>query len=120
KDFANASSVDRGYRAAGLMVDYQAVLDTIIQAAKEKQYQLLSQIETFAPPRWQGPGSITLKRGFARFHDETSVDVSLQSGREERITADNFVIATGSKPRDFEGIVIDNERIINSDGILSF
>jgi dihydrolipoamide dehydrogenase len=120
KDFANASSVDRGYRAAGLMVDYQAVRDTIVQAAKEKQYQLLSQIETFSPPRWQGVGSITLKRGFARFHDTDSVDVSLQNGREERITADYFVIATGSKPRDFTGIVIDNERIINSDGVLSF
>jgi dihydrolipoamide dehydrogenase len=120
KDYANASSVDRGYRAAGLMVDYQAVRDTIIQAAKEKQYQLLSQIETLSPPRWQGPGSITLKRGFARFHDGQSVDVSLQGGREERITADNFVIATGSKPRDFAGVVVDNERIINSDGILSF
>src|SRR5690606_29910460 len=69
KDFANASSVERGYRAAGLMVDYQAVRDTILQAAKEKQYQILSQVETFSPPRWKGQGSITLKRGFARFHD---------------------------------------------------
>jgi dihydrolipoamide dehydrogenase len=120
KDYANASSVDRGYRAAGLMVDYQAVRDTVIQAAKEKQYQILSQIETFSPPRWQGNGSITLKRGFARFHDRNSVDVSLQSGREERITADNFVIATGSKPRGFTGVTVDNERIINSDGILTF
>lgn len=120
KDFANASSVERGYRAAGIMVDYKAVRDTIVQAAKEKQYQLLSQIETFAPPRWKGNGSVTLKRGFARFHDDTSVDVSLQNGREERITADYFVIATGSKPRDFPGVVVDGERIVNSDGILSF
>ncbi len=120
KDFANASSVERGYRAAGLMVDYQAVRDTILQAAKEKQYQILSQIETFSPPRWTSPGSLTLKRGLARFHDADSVDVSLQDGREERITADFFVIATGSKPRDFPGVVIDGERVVNSDGILSF
>src|SRR5690606_6171986 len=93
KDYANASSVDRGYRAAGLMVDYQAVRDTIIQAAKEKQYQLLSQIETFSPPRWHGPGTVTLKRGFARFLDPDSVAVALQGGGEERITADYFVIA---------------------------
>jgi dihydrolipoamide dehydrogenase len=96
------------------------VRDTIIQDAKEKQYQLLSQIETFSPPRWKGPGSVTLKRGFARFHDGDSVDLSLQSGREERITADYFVIATGSRPRDFAGVVVDNERVVNSDGILSF
>lgn len=120
KDFANASSVERGYRAAGLMVDYQAVRDTILQAAKEKQYQILSQIETFSPPRWKGQGSITLKRGLARFRDADTVEVSLQSGREELVTADYFVIATGSKPRDFPGVVIDGERVVNSDGILSF
>ncbi len=120
KDYANAASVDRGYRAAGLMVDYRAVRDTVIQAAKEKQYQLLSQIETFSPPRWKGPGSITLKRGMARFHDERSLDIALQNGREERVTADNIVIATGSKPRGFPGVEIDGERIVNSDGVLSF
>src|SRR5690606_4371788 len=98
----------------------QAVRGTVLQAAKEKQYQILSQIETFSPPRWKGQGSITLKRGMACFHDADSVDVSLQNGGEERITADNFVIATGSKPRNFPGVVIDGERVVNSDGILSF
>ncbi len=120
KDYALASTTDRGYRVAGLMVDYQAVRDTVIQAAKEKQYQILSQIETFSPPRWKGPGSITLKRGFARFQDLNTVSVSIHGGTEELVKADNFVISTGSKPRDFPGIIIDNERIINSDGILSF
>jgi dihydrolipoamide dehydrogenase len=120
KDYANAASVDRGYRAAGLMVDYRAVRDTVVQAAKEKQYQLLSQIETFSPPRWKGPGSVTLKRGFARFHDERSLDVAMQNGDAERVTADNIIIATGSKPRDFPGVKIDGERVINSDGVLSF
>jgi dihydrolipoamide dehydrogenase len=96
------------------------VRDAVIQAAKEKQYQLLSQIETFSPPRWKGPGSVTLKRGFARFHDERSLDVKLQNGREERITADNIVIATGSKPRNFPGVEIDGDRVVNSDGVLSF
>ncbi len=120
KDYAIAAAVDRGYRVAGLMVDYQAVRDTVIQAAKEKQYQILSQLETFSPARWKGPGSITLKRGFARFNDMNSVNVSLHGGSEEAVTAEHFVIATGSKPRDFPGIVVDHERIINSDGILGF
>jgi dihydrolipoamide dehydrogenase len=120
KDFANAASVDRGYRAAGLMVDYGLVRDTVVQAAKEKQYQLLSQIETFSPPRWKGPGSITLKRGFARFRDENTLAIALPDGREETVTADNIVIATGSKPRDFPGVEIDGSRIVNSDGVLSF
>src|SRR5665213_2838627 len=120
KDYAVSAAVDRGYRAAGLMVDYQAVRDTVVQAAKEKQYQILSQIETFSPPRWKGPGSLTLKRGFARFVDTHTVSVSSHGGKEEEVTADNFVISTGSKPRDFPGIRLDGDRIINSDGILGF
>src|SRR5690606_6509463 len=70
KDYAVASAVDRGYRTATLTVDYEMVRDTVIQAAKEKQYQILSQVETFAPPRWKGPGSISLKRGWASFIDQ--------------------------------------------------
>lgn len=120
KDYATAAAVDRGYRSAGLSVDYEQVRDTVIHAAKEKQYQILSQLETFSPTRWKGPGSITLKRGWAKFLDNKSMEVAYQDGRVETVRADFFVIATGSKPRDFPGIKTDNERIINSDGVLSF
>ncbi len=120
KDYSTASSIDRGYRSSGLVVDYQTVRDTVVQAAKEKQYQILSQIETFSPQRWAGPGSLTLKRGFARFETPRCVTVALQGGYDEPVFAEHFIIATGSKPRDFAGIVVDHERIINSDGILSF
>jgi dihydrolipoamide dehydrogenase len=119
KDYAGAGAVDRGYRAAGLTVDYELVRDTVIQAAKEKQYQILSQIETFTPPRWQGPGSITLKRGWASFLDTKSVEVAYQDGSNEVVKADFFVIATGSKPRDFPGIAVDHKRVLNSDDVLS-
>jgi dihydrolipoamide dehydrogenase len=120
KDFAGASAVDRGYRASGLVVDYEAVRDTVIEAAKEKQYQILSQLESFSPARWQGPGSIVLKRGWAVFNDAKSVEVSYKDGNKEVVRADFFIIATGSKPRDFPGIKIDHEQIINSDGVLGF
>ena len=61
KDYDVAAKVDRGYRASGLAVHYQAVRNTVIQAVKEKQYQMLSQIETFSQRCWDGPGSLTLK-----------------------------------------------------------
>jgi dihydrolipoamide dehydrogenase len=119
KDFAGAGAVDRGYRAAGLTVDYGQVRDTVIEAAKEKQYQILSQIETFTPPRWPGPGSIELKRGWGSFLDGKSVQVLYKDGTKETVHADFFVIATGSKPRDFPGIAVDHKRVLNSDDVLS-
>jgi dihydrolipoamide dehydrogenase len=37
----------------------------------------------------------------------------------ETVKADFFLICTGSKPRDFPGIPVDQKRILNSDGILN-
>ena len=54
KDYDIAAKVDRGYRSAGLIVDYAAVRNTVIQAVKEKQYQMLSQLETYSPTALEG------------------------------------------------------------------
>lgn len=118
KDYAVAAMVDRGYRAAGLTVNYESMRSTVMQAVKEKQYQMLSQLESFSPRRWKGPGSVTLKRGWGRFEDRHTMTVSYGGGVTETIRADHFLIASGSKPRSFPGIAVDQERIIDSDGIL--
>ena len=76
KDYDIAAKVDRGYRASGLAADYQAVRNTVIQAVQEKQNQMLSQIETFAPRYWNGPGSLTLKRGWGAFLSRDMVEVT--------------------------------------------
>lgn len=119
KDYAVAAKTDRGYRASGLGVDYLALRDTVIQAVKEKQYQMLSQIESFSPRRWKGPGSLTLKRGRGAFVGPETVRVSYENGRFEDIGADYFLLATGSDPRQFPGIPTDQLRILDSDGVLN-
>jgi dihydrolipoamide dehydrogenase len=119
KDYDIAAKVDRGYRSAGLIVDYAAVRNTVIQAVKEKQYQMLSQFETYSPRRWEGPGSITFKRGRGTFISNERVEVTDENGGKEQIGADFFMICTGSKPRDFPHIAVDQKRVLNSDGILN-
>ncbi len=118
RDFSVASRVDRGYRASGLTVDYQAVRRSVFQAVREKQYQMLSQIETFSPRRWQGPGSITLKRGRGSFLSSHKLEVRYPDGRSEEVRARHFIIATGSRPRPFPGVSIDQRQVFDSDGIL--
>ncbi len=119
KDYDIAAKVDRGYRSSGLMVNYRSVRNSVMQAVKEKQYQMLSQLETYSPRRWQGPGSITYKRGRAAFLSNEAVEVRLPGGETEEIRADYFLIATGSTPREFPDIPVDQERIFDSDGILN-
>lgn len=118
KDYAIATRVDRGYRVSGITVDYRAVRKTVFQAVREKQYQMLSQIQTFSPRRFKGPGSITLKRGWGAFLSDRKIAVTYKDGSGEDVAADNFLIATGSKPRPFPGVTVDREKIFDSDSIL--
>jgi dihydrolipoamide dehydrogenase len=118
KDYAVATKQDRGYRCVDMKVDYQALRDTVIQAVKEKQAQLLSQLGTFANGRWKGPGGITYLRGWGRLKDAHCVTVDLLEGGRRDVAADNLLIVTGSKPRHFAHIAVDQERIFDSDGIL--
>lgn len=118
-DYHVAAKTDRGYQASGLHPDYQSVMDTVDRAVKEKQYQMLSQIETFSERRWKGPGSITLKRGCGTFTSPGLLEISGIEPVSETIQASFFLVATGSKPRAFPGIPFDHTRILSSDSILT-
>ncbi|MBT8371878.1 MAG: NAD(P)/FAD-dependent oxidoreductase [Deltaproteobacteria bacterium] len=119
KDFAIASKRDRGYHCDSLTVDYQTVRSTVIDAIHEKQDQMLCQIEAFAAKSKKGPGILTLKRGWGAFLSPETVIVRGARHETEEIHAQKFLIATGSKPRNFPDIEVDQKRILNSDGILN-
>ncbi len=116
-NYSVAKRTDRGYRASGLSIDYDKVRDTVCEAAKERQYQLLSQIETFSKKE-DSTKSITLIRGWAKFETDKTVLVTEKDGQVLQIEAKNFVIATGSHPRKHPLLEVDGERIITSDHVL--
>ena len=118
KDYAVAAKRDRGYACTDLTVDYRAVRETVIRAVKEKQYQMRSQLETFAHGYWKGAGGITYLQGWGRFSDPHHVGVDLAEGGRCDVAADNILIVTGSKPRHFGHVTVDQERILDSDGVL--
>ncbi|MCF6185456.1 MAG: FAD-dependent oxidoreductase, partial [Bacteroidales bacterium] len=115
-DYSIASKVNRGYRASGLNVNFSEVKKTVIQAAKERQYQMLSQIETFSDKNSEN-GSLTLIKGFAKFLNKNEIEVS-GNNENQIIFGDNFIIATGSRPREYPDIPTDEKLIFNSDNIL--
>ncbi|MGR3220079.1 MAG: dihydrolipoyl dehydrogenase family protein, partial [Candidatus Anammoxibacter sp.] len=118
KDYATANRVDRGYRASSIKVEYSEVRKTVLKAAKEKQYQMLSQIETFSPGKSDN-GSVILIQGYARFKDMNHVIIEKRDGDLETIKADYFIIASGSRPTHIPGIEVDQQVIIDSEGILN-
>ncbi len=61
----------------------------------------------------------TLLFGTARFIDNHSVAVMQNDGTEDIYSADKFVIATGSRPYQPDGVDFLHDRIYDSDSILS-
>lgn len=54
-------------------------------------------------------------QGRGSFSDAHTVQVALNAGGTESLTARNVIIATGSKPAALRGVPFDGERIISSD-----
>ena len=117
-DYRRARRRDRGYVASDLQVHFDAVMQVVEEATGTKEEQIQRQLRELAQPRADAPGSITLVRGTARFLDPHSVEVEGNTtGDSRRITAEYFIIATGSHPRALPHVEIDGRQIITSDHI---
>ncbi len=61
---------------------------------------------------------VTLINGFAQFIDEHTIEVCEENGGCQQLTADAFILATGSKPFRPEGVDFDHKHVYDSDTIL--
>ena len=119
-DYSCAARSDRGYHAVGgLQVSYPNVIESVRTAVAERRSLLDRQLACLATPSDSG-GIVTLIRGNARFTSPTEVEVTRHDGTIERIHANNFLIATGSRPRVPDTIPVDGKLIVTSDQIESF
>ncbi len=118
-DYAGACRTDRGYRARELEVSYRAVMESMRTAVREREELLKRQILGLAAPSANG-GVVEFRQGTARFVSPHAVSVVDAAGAATRYEADNFVIATGSRPRVPEGIEVDGERVVTSDQVEDF
>ncbi|MFT5693362.1 MAG: NAD(P) transhydrogenase [Oceanicoccus sp.] len=66
-----------------------------------------------------GRNNIEWIRGRASFVDATTINLLMPGGKTQRLSADYFVIATGSVPRQLDNIDVDHEHVYDSDSILS-
>lgn len=59
-------------------------------------------------------------KGTATFKDARTLDVQLEGGKTETVTAKNIVIATGSRPVEVPILKYNGKNIVNSTGALDF
>jgi len=117
-DYRRACRRDRGYVASNIEVHFESVMQVVEEATGAKEKQMARQLRELSRPRTGRPGTIALIDGSARFVDPHTLEVELgSSGNTRRITADSFIIATGSHPRLLPDVEIDGRRIITSDHI---
>jgi len=119
-DYAVAARSDRGYHApGGLDVSYPSVIQSVRTAVAERRSILDRQLDTLLAATDDG-AHVSLVRGSARFTSAHTVEVTRNDGGTETLTAKNFLLAVGSRPRVPDGIPVDGEHIVTSDQIESF
>ena len=62
---------------------------------------------------------VTIWHGNARFAAPRELEVTAPNGSKRRLRAQHIVLATGSRPRTPDGVVVDHDRVLDSDSILS-
>lgn len=118
RDYRNATRRDRGFVANDLEVHYSAMAEAVESATQSKVSQMARQLRELSRPRPGCPGSINLIHGSARFVDANHVHIEGGSaGSDRTISASDFVIATGSRPRLLDSIDVDGHTIMTSDHI---
>ena len=61
---------------------------------------------------------VTSIEGLGKFLDKNTLEVTKADGKKEKISAKNFIIATGSEVTDLPGVEIDEKTIVSSTGAL--
>ncbi len=97
-------------------VTYQQVLGQVRAGIANRRFHLEGQIESLAK---QQTSRFRYIRGTAKLVSQHSVEV-ITGTEDEIIEAENFVLATGSKPRKLANIPIDEKIIVTSDGVENF
>jgi len=103
-DTINASN-DYGISVKDIQVDFQFIIDRSIKAR-----QRLSKGIHYLVRK----NNIDFYPGFGRFIDNKSIEID-----SAQISAQNFIIATGSKPKMLENINTDSEKIIYSKDVFT-
>ncbi|MBK7644707.1 MAG: Si-specific NAD(P)(+) transhydrogenase [Planctomycetes bacterium] len=104
-------------RAAGIAtaeIGAQTKVESLMQRLKHVQ----KAHEQFMRGQIERPG-VEFARGRARFRSAHELELAQPGGTRHCVSADHFVIATGSRPRLPAEMQIDHERILDSDSILS-
>lgn len=113
---ATANEVLVGRGKEPFRLSWEEISKTLNEAQFERKYLYSCHMQMLAAQPGEAGRMFKYVRGSAVFVDPHNVLVT-RDGGSSIISADNFVIATGSRPRDLPGITVDERRVLSSDGV---
>lgn len=101
----------------GFEVKFEDVAKTVNEAVFERKTQMTVHLQLLQKQRDK---LFFYEKGTAYLLDKHTVQITKEDGTLKKITADNILIATGSRPRIPANINVDEKAIVTSDGIKNF
>ncbi len=109
---ASANEVTRTRGREPFRLSWDEISKTLNEAIFERKYLYSCHMQLL-----ENAGNMFRhERGTARFTSPNTLSID-RAGNRTRISADHFVIATGSRPRTLSNVPVDERRIMTSDGI---
>jgi dihydrolipoamide dehydrogenase len=113
KKIATAKEI-MGAEAVLKELTYEKVKQTVNEAITERKFQLTCHLTLLQESNKEG--GIKYVRGEASFISSNQIQINTENNNYS-IWADHTLIATGSRPRKLENLVVDEKTILTSDGI---
>jgi len=105
-------------RRASEAFEFHIKPDAEISALLSRLEEVVHAHDIFMSKQLRRNG-ISLFHGRARFLNDRTVEMQAVDGARQQFTAEYFVIATGSRPRNPPEFPVDHEHILDSDSLLS-
>jgi dihydrolipoamide dehydrogenase len=101
-----------------MIPDYEVNFESLKKIVDEAVYERKTQMTLHLKLLGNYSKTIfTYEKGFAYLLDKHTVRITKEDGKIKEVSADNILIATGSRPRIPTNIAVDEQNIVTSDGI---
>jgi dihydrolipoamide dehydrogenase len=112
---ASANEVVRARGREPFRISWDEAARALDEAIFERKYLYACHMQLLGSPA-KGISRLVHLRGTATFIGPHHAEV-IREGAVTTVSADQFIIATGSRPRGLPGVAVDEKRILSSDGI---
>ena len=94
--------------------DFEYINKTVKEAIFERKTQMTVHLQLL---QTQAINLFHYEKGTAQFIDKHTISITKENGRVKTVSAENMLIASGSRPRYLPNIPIDEQIIMTSDGV---